>query len=389
MKQTSDQPERFNDCDNYDDKLFLIMSELELIPLIPHAGIIYNLMDMCVNKVWLESDEFDMKAFFLKIQRHILDTKKILGAKMKGSFKPSLEKMVMGGQCTMTNIPVLNPKNKLFGLLSHFKMLTNTVEKFNAYHNIIQKSTEKVDSSMLKHDIKMYMISWNLAGFKPDLDDPEHCSQLIRDMFETMDDPDMIIVNLQEIIEMKANTDMVLGLFSQDVKNFKVWIQFFQNNFKEAHPHYEFTHYQNLLGLGVFVLIHQRKINDIRLIRNTKIKFGLLGAVPNKGTIMDSFQIHDNIVVFSNSHLPSGEKLEKIKARADKVEEILENCRNQVEFQYDLMFIAGDLNLRCYADFPFETRKLNELELISRDEYIQKCSSYLNADESRLPDTPH
>jgi hypothetical protein len=139
----------------------------------------------------------------------------------------------------------------------------------------------------------------------------------------------------------------------------------------------------------VFILIHNRKINDIRLIRNKKIKFGLMGAVPNKGTIMDSYQIHDNIVVFSNSHLPSGESKDKIKTRADKVEEILENCRNQVEFQYDLMFIAGDLNLRCYADFPFETRKLNELEQISKEEYIDKCSSYLNSDETKLPDTPH
>ena len=51
--------------------------------------------------------------------------------------------------------------------------------------------------------------------------------------------------------------------------------------------------------------------------------------------------------------------------------------------------MAGDLNLRCYADFPFATRKLNELEKISKEEYIEKCSNYLNSDETRLPDTPH
>jgi hypothetical protein len=89
MKTSSDQPDKFDDCDNFDDKLFLVLSETEVVPLIPHAGIVYQLMTMCVNQVWLESDEFDLKAFFAKIQKHILDTKKILGAKMKGAFVAS------------------------------------------------------------------------------------------------------------------------------------------------------------------------------------------------------------------------------------------------------------------------------------------------------------
>lgn len=73
-------------------------------------------------------------------------------------------------------------------------------------------------------------------------------------------------------------------------------------------------------------------MTEINHIRTKKIKFGYMGAVPNKGTIMDSYQIHDNIVVFSNSHLPSGQKKENIKTRADKVEEIMEECRNKTDF---------------------------------------------------------
>ena len=58
---------------------------------------------------------------------------------MKGTFKKSLEKMIMGDQCTRSTVPIINPKHKLFGLLNHFKMLTDTVEKFNNYHEIIQR----------------------------------------------------------------------------------------------------------------------------------------------------------------------------------------------------------------------------------------------------------
>lgn len=97
-------------------------------------------MMMNLNKVWLESQDFDLKNLILKVQKHILATKSILGAKMKGTFKKSLDKMVMGDQCTQSTKPIINHKHKLFGLLSHFKMLTNTVEKFNAYHKLIKKS---------------------------------------------------------------------------------------------------------------------------------------------------------------------------------------------------------------------------------------------------------
>lgn len=40
-------------------------------------------------------------------------------------------------------------------------------------------------------------------------------------------------------------------------------------------------------------------------------------------------------------------------------------------------------------DFPFNTRKLNELEQLSDEEYKAKSNEYLMSDETRLPDTPH
>lgn len=115
--------------------------------------------------------------------------------------------------------------------------------------------------------------------------------------------------------------------------------------------------------------MHKEKINFIRKIETKKVKFGLLGAVPNKGSIVESYQIYDHTFVFSNSHLPSGEKEEDIKNRAEKVEEILGQCRSSSDFHYDMMFIVGDLNLRCYAEFPFETRELTELEKFTEEEY--------------------
>lgn len=71
------------------------------------------------------------------------------------------------------------------------------------------------------------MLSWNLAGYVPNLEDETECTNLLKKMFEKMDQSDMVVINLQEIIEMKANKDVMLGLLSKDVKNYKTWAKFF------------------------------------------------------------------------------------------------------------------------------------------------------------------
>ena len=170
LNKNSGNLQEFSESENFDDKLFLIFSELDRIPIVSHIGLVLALMMMNLNSVWLESDEFDLKKLFAKVQKHILASKAILGAKMKGTFKKSLSNMVMGDQCAQSTVPIINPKHKLFGLLSHFKMLTNTVQKFNTYHEII-KSSMNFDQTHagLRKDVKLYMLSWNLAGYKPDL----------------------------------------------------------------------------------------------------------------------------------------------------------------------------------------------------------------------------
>lgn len=89
----------------------------------------------------------------------------------------------------------------------------------------MQKVGSVVDSE--KNKVAIFMLSWNLAGFVPNLDDDEQCNTLLSRMFEHMGSCDMIVINFQEIVEMKANKDVVLGLFSQDVKNYKTWAKFF------------------------------------------------------------------------------------------------------------------------------------------------------------------
>ena len=124
----------------FEDKLMMIISDFETLPILPHLGIILTLMMLNLNQVWLESEQFDLKALTSKLQKHILQSKSILGAKMKGTFKKSVEKVALGDQCLSSIIPVLNPQKKIFGLLSHYKMLTNTVQKFNKYYKVVQNS---------------------------------------------------------------------------------------------------------------------------------------------------------------------------------------------------------------------------------------------------------
>ena len=62
---------------------------------------------------------------------------------------------------------------------------------------------------------------------------------------------------------MKANAEVMMGLFSQTTKNYKRWAKFFNLFFYDQYPDYVFDDSKNLLGLGVFVFVHKRQVNNV------------------------------------------------------------------------------------------------------------------------------
>lgn len=236
------------------------------------------------------------------------------------------------------------------------------------------------DTTQVKK-LKIYYLSWNLAGFIPDLENLQDCHKLVDSLFKKMENPDIIVFNLQELIELKPNAEVVMGMLSDEIDNFKVWYNFVKLYFLMSYDNYVCLEHQNLLGLGMFVMANRKIYHKIKDIHVEKIKFGFMNAMPNKGSILVSVKVYDSVFVFANTHLPSGQSNKKIKERSDKVKEILNCTQKNEKFEYDIMFIAGDLNLRAYGNFPFNFEYLSQIKAAVGSGQKSLMEEYQNTDE--------
>jgi len=206
--------------------------------------------------------------------------------------------------------------------------------------------------------------------------------RFLASLVNKMNDPDLIIINFQELIELKPNHSVAMGmLFQQDISQFKQWAKFMKGYFLAQYPDYICQNKRNLLGLGTFHFVHKRNLRHINHMFSTSIKFGFMNAMPNKGSIISSIHMYDSTLVFANAHLPSGQGDDKVKIRSNKVEEIMKTIQSNNRLQYDIFFLAGDLNLRCFGLWPFEVSTLTELEEVNQNDEDNQIGKYLGSDE--------
>ena len=339
-----------------------------------------------IDTVWLDSREFDFEDFREWMTRHIKKSLSLFEIEYKSSLFIASSRIVYGKDTINRNCPILDPLSTLYNNLDKVKMVVALQEKevivsqfimlkksvsgrrsINAKHI---KSTK--NSTNLKEDpdlanivthktLKTYVVSLNLAGITPNLRDSNACNQLVGTIFGNMKDPDIIVINFQEVIEMKANTDVMVSIFQSKISNFKIWGKFFKKYFLGTHTRYICQSQQNLLGLATFQFVHSRVVRHIKPLFTSEIKFGWMGTMPTKGCLLMSLQVFHSIILFSNIHLTSGESPDKIKVRVDCVEEIVDHVNDSEKLTFDLMIFAGDMNLRCFNEWPFSEPNLSNL----------------------------
>lgn len=195
-------------------------------------------------------------------------------------------------------------------------------------------------------------MSWNLAGYCPNFRNIELCKELMKEISKKMKNPDIIVMNFQEVIELKPNASAVADLLIGS-KKIKLWTQFFSLYFlKENENYFHLTH--NHLGtLACKIFVKKTMKNHVSLKHNLKQGFGAvnLGRMTNKGFCLSSLKVYDSSMIFINTHLPSGQKDAQIKIRDDKVKEIFNYVSKNGEVSnYDVLFLAGDLNLRTFSE---------------------------------------
>lgn len=392
------------DDDVNEKKIFLGFIDMEVVPVYPHISICFIILGTVIDKKWLRSEKFEIEKLIDFTKDHLMSTFSLFKAELQASIFKSTLKIAFGDICFPKN-PSLKTDSHLFKLLNKYDMVTNVFKKFKKFRSPNNKLTkEKIErrrrgkrrerrkrtrtESFSSEKLKVYYLSWNLAGYIPDNEDIDACHQLLDRLFKKMKDPDLIVINLQELVELKPKPEVVIGMFKDKISNFNRWANFLRMYFLIIYDNYICIEQQNLLGLGLFIMVNRRISHKVAKPIVKKIKFGFLGAMPNKGSIIVNLGIFDSNIVIANTHLPSGQGKDKIKNRRDKVRLIVASVKEDELFDYDLMFIAGDLNLRAYGEWPFEQRVLRKLQkdLENDKEKMKQAKDYLESDEVKLGD---
>ena len=373
-------------CDN---KVFIICLDHDRLHTTAHLGklliltflgVIVNALRGIVDPMWLKSKKLNISGLREWTENHLEESLKLFSPKKKYNFLKTKYKIALGDDTIDPYTPVFALNSPLYKILNHVNMVQTGLQSFQIpISPKMPKLGEKKNLS--KKQLKVFIFSWNLAGYYPKLSSKEECEALTTKIFSNMNDPDLIIINLQELIELKPNSSVVLGMFQSEIPEFQNWTKFMKFYFLAKYPDYICINKSNLLGLGTFHFVHKRNSKHINHIFTDNLKFGFMGAIPNKGSIMSSLHLYDSTFVFVNVHLPSGQTEEDIKARSSKMEEMLKAISNESQLAYDMLFMAGDLNLRCYADWPYKSEKLSELEAEMQADGGQALEEYRKTDE--------
>jgi len=192
--------------------------------------------------------------------------------------------------------------------------------------------------------LKICILSWNVAGYTPEN------LEVLKPLFHPLkknDLPDIIIIGLQEVVELKARdvalnlTNNLTSIFVKTESKVDEWFPRLNRILKRL-GNYVCKKGRAMFGLLSLVYIRDEVRGAIWDIEASDVKTGMLGLMGNKGSVITSFKIFDASFHFANTHLPSGGT--SCSKRADCIQDLY---RQKVEVEdCDIFFIFGDLNLR-------------------------------------------
>jgi len=233
-------------------------------------------------------------------------------------------------------------------------------------------------------DILIAIVTWNLAGYLPK---NSVAMEMIINKFKDIAlvekvDPqtnesniifkDVIVFNFQELIEMKLKADAVtevgLRLFGLSFNTqFRKWITVLESA-PFIRQNYVLIDKLELFGLGTTIWIKKELRNMAVPGFKTTLNFARKG-IPEKGALIMCMKLLDTKILFANCHLPSGETVESKEKRVEKVKQLTKyidtnaNTPSKKDLRYDIMFWAGDFNLRTFNNIGEKRSKKGQIKL--------------------------
>ena len=138
------------------------------------------------------------------------------------------------------------------------------------------------------------------------------------------DEPDIISVGFQEIIELSATNIVGSALANKSCENSFQWldlIRSFLNGPSLDVEKYCLLESVQLVGLCLFVFAHKKNCRNISNIQSCVIPRGISGILGNKGAVCIRLRIFDTSVCFVSSHFTA--HLEQVQKRNDDFVSIL------------------------------------------------------------------
>ncbi|PVU95702.1 hypothetical protein BB561_001658 [Smittium simulii] len=198
------------------------------------------------------------------------------------------------------------------------------------------------DSYCQYNDWDVRVLSWNAGATKPSeiyKADRTYDATFLRHWISdnpklfgaensTNKAPDMIVVNLQEVIDLESKraNAKVLWNIKTSIKSIsqakistrcKQWVSELLSVINSIYPNEKFAlvESKDLVGLFICAFVQSAHLHRIHSIGFTDAKTGLGGLYGNKGAVSVRFIVDDTAFCFINAHLTAGEKSSSVTSR--------------------------------------------------------------------------
>ncbi|KAI7898955.1 Endonuclease/exonuclease/phosphatase [Cokeromyces recurvatus] len=234
-------------------------------------------------------------------------------------------------------------------------------------------------------EARVMICSWNIDANKPEKICEED-KKVVREWLGTMEDPDIIVVGIQEIVDLESKKQTARSLFfkkkvdpneSEDVltHRYKLWHDYLIEVIASNYGTHTYTVIKTdqLVGLFSCIFIRTTDLDRVFNIDSTSVKTGLKvmnkSIHGNKGGIAIRFVYDHSSLCFVNCHLAAGQS--HVQQRNADAEGILHSASFPRHDYADVFTHGGDGSMILDHEFCFLSGDLNYRIKMSRNDVLK------------------
>ncbi|KAG2236374.1 hypothetical protein INT48_008356 [Thamnidium elegans] len=232
---------------------------------------------------------------------------------------------------------------------------------------------QRADEYCTYDDARVMICSWNIDANKPEKIVGED-DKAVREWLGSMEDPDIIVVGIQEIIDLESKKQTARSLFSRKkgdpteteevlTRRYKLWHDYLIRIIGENYGHNTYTVIKTdqLVGLFSCIFVRTNEMNRVFNVDSTSVKTGLKvmnkSIHGNKGGIAIRFVYNHSSLCFVNCHLAAGQS--HVQQRNADAEGILQSANFPPHDYADVFSHGGDGSMILDHEFCFLSGDLN------------------------------